>query len=338
MAVRSEIDPIRQVLIHTPGSEHNYTLPKNTTEWVADETGQLIHNPDYLLFDDIISPGGMAAEHNELENVLTEDTVDLLRAALLIARIDNEELDVDAYLKEVDEMIAEVRISLGEDQAEDRRLAALNEYLFQKSGFHGSRTNYYHRSNSYLNEVIDDREGLPITLSVLYMEMARRLDLKVVGVGLPGHFVVRFEPEQGQPQLIDPFESGRPMTAEEGDALIRSAFRQRPTDQEFQDARRRFLEPTTPRAVLVRILANLRAIAERDGDLEAILRYLSTALIIEPDSIEHRAMRIDVQIRTQRLEAAIADIEWMLEKKPEGMNVDSVLQIKANLEAQLQTR
>ena len=74
MAVRSEIDPIRQVLIHTPGAEHNYTLPKNTTEWVADESGQLIHNPDYLLFDDIISPGGMAAEHNELENVLTAFT------------------------------------------------------------------------------------------------------------------------------------------------------------------------------------------------------------------------------------------------------------------------
>ena len=74
MAVRSEITPIRQVLIHTPGSEHNYTLPKNTTEWVADESGKLIHNPDYLLFDDIISPNGMAAEHNELENVLTAFT------------------------------------------------------------------------------------------------------------------------------------------------------------------------------------------------------------------------------------------------------------------------
>ena len=70
MAVRSEIAPIRKVLIHTPGSEHNYTLPKNTTEWVADESGKLIHNPDYLLFDDIISPSGMAAEHNELENTL----------------------------------------------------------------------------------------------------------------------------------------------------------------------------------------------------------------------------------------------------------------------------
>ena len=74
MAIRSEIDPIRQVLIHTPGPEHNYTLPKNTTEWIADESGQLIHNPDYLLFDDIISPGGMAAEHNELENVLNTFT------------------------------------------------------------------------------------------------------------------------------------------------------------------------------------------------------------------------------------------------------------------------
>ena len=70
MAVRSEIDSIRQVVIHSPGIEHNFTLPKNTREWVADEYGKLIQNPDYLLFDDIISPGRMSNEHSELEQVL----------------------------------------------------------------------------------------------------------------------------------------------------------------------------------------------------------------------------------------------------------------------------
>ena len=143
---------------------------------------------------------------NELKEVVSEDTVDLLRAALLIAKLDNEELDVDAYLGEIEDMVSDIQAGLGRKADEAEKLAALNEFLFKKSGFHGSRTNYYHRSNSYLNEVIDDREGLPITLSVLYMEMARRLGLKVVGVGLPGHFVVRFEPKMGETQLLDPFE------------------------------------------------------------------------------------------------------------------------------------
>jgi len=273
---------------------------------------------------------------NEIAKVVKADTVDLLRASLLIAKLDNEELDVDYYLNEIDEMVASIRAGLGDKPDEAKRLAALNEFLFKKSGFHGSRTNYYHRSNSYLNEVIDDREGLPITLSVLYMEVARRLGLKVVGVGLPGHFVVRFEPKKGKSQLLDPFENGRPLTAEEGDAMIRNGFRQPPGKAEFEAVQEMFLKATTPQAVLVRMLANLRNIAERDQDMDSILRYLSTALVIDPENIENRAMRIEIQVRTQRLEAAISDIDWMLEKQPEGMDIQRVLKIKADLEARLQ--
>ena len=93
----------------------------------------------------------------------------------------------------------------------------MNAFLFEELGFHGSRTDYYNRSNSYMNEVIDDREGLPITLSVLYLELARRLDLNVAGIGLPGHFVVRFEPsgESKAGQLIDVFDGGKPMTRDQ---------------------------------------------------------------------------------------------------------------------------
>ena len=273
---------------------------------------------------------------DEIAKVVTADTVDLLRAALLIAKLDNEDLDVDAYLGEIADMVADIKEGLGKKADEAEKLAALNEFLFKKSGFHGSRTNYYHRSNSYLNEVIDDREGLPITLSVLYMEMARRLGLKVVGIGLPGHFVVRFEPKKGESQLLDPFENAKPLTAEEGDAYIRGGFRQPPSEEEFKAVQEMFLQATTPQAVLVRILTNLRGIAERDRDMDSILRYLSTALVIDPENIEARAMRIDIQIRTQRLRAAISDIDWMLEKRPEGMNIGQVLRIKADLEAKLQ--
>ena len=126
------------------------------------------------------------------------------------------------------------------------------------------------------------------------------------------------------------------MTAEEGDAYIRNWFRRPPSKEEFEEVQKVFLKATTPQAVLVRMLTNLRGIAERDRDMDSILRYLTTSLVIDPENVEARAMRIDIQIRTQRLRAAISDIDWMLEKRPEGMNVGQVLRIKADLEAKLQ--
>lgn len=138
---------------------------------------------------------------------------DLLRAALTIARLDEEELDIEAYVKHVERIAAEIRNKLPANSSEQQKLTALNEYLFQDSGFHGSRTDYYHRANSHLNRVIDDREGLPITLSVLYIELGSRLGLKIEGVGLPAHFVVRHLPTEGEPQLIDVFEAAAPLCA-----------------------------------------------------------------------------------------------------------------------------
>src|SRR4029077_16882513 len=96
-----------------------------------------------------------------------------------------------SYREQVATMARELAASLPKNADQAAKLAALNKYLFQESGFHGSRSDFYNRANSYLNDVIDDREGLPITLSVLYMELARRIGVKVVGVGLPGHFVVK---------------------------------------------------------------------------------------------------------------------------------------------------
>ena len=136
----------------------------------------------------------------------TEDKIDLFRAGLLVARLDNEEVDVDAYREELERMGRELAAKLPADADEAVKLDALRKYLFEENGFHGSRGDYYNRANSYLNEVLDDREGLPITLSVVYIELARRIGLKVEGVGLPGHFVVRHVPAEGEPQLIDVYD------------------------------------------------------------------------------------------------------------------------------------
>jgi len=274
----------------------------------------------------------------ELADELTKNPkdFDLLRAALLLSRIDNEEIDVDIYLQEVDQIVADIKEEIPEDSSENDRLATLDRFLFKQLGFHGSRTNYYHRSNSYLNEVIDDREGLPITLSVLYMELARRLDLKVVGVGLPGHFVVRFEPQQGESILVDVFENAEPLTLETARTMIKVRLNGQVDKEETERLIETFLEASTPKAILLRMLSNLRGVAEEDRDLDSILRYLDTALVIEPDSLDTRARRIDMRIRSGRIPEALIDIDWMLDKRPEGMDVNQVLQLRANLEAQLQ--
>ena len=130
------------------------------------------------------------------------------------------------------------RATLPKDADGEAKLAALNKYLFEERGFHGSRGDYYTRSNSYLNEVIDDREGLPITLSVLYMELARRLGLKVVGVGDAGPF--RGPPRaEGAADLIDVYEGGISMTNSEAQSVRREGDRGDAEEEGLQRRRRR---------------------------------------------------------------------------------------------------
>lgn len=273
----------------------------------------------------------------ELTNLVTKSPTDfdLLRAALLISKLDNEELDVDGYVREVEGMVEELKRSLPADATEHAKLAALNRYLFEQRGFHGSRTNYYSRSNSYLNEVLDDREGLPITLSLLHMELSRRVGLKVVGVGLPGHFVVRFLPEKDEPQLLDPFEGGKAMTLDDAKKLVQENQRRELTPEELTAAVEQSLEPASSKSIILRMLSNLRSVAEKDRDTDALRRYIDTMLAIDPEHLEARAFRIDLNIRSRRFKDAIDDIDWMLEKKPAGLEVDQVLRLRGQLEAEL---
>jgi regulator of sirC expression with transglutaminase-like and TPR domain len=252
-----------------------------------------------------------------------EDDIDLLKAALLIARLDNEELDVDHYRKEVDRLAREIGGTLSQGADEAAKLAALSKALFQERGFHGSRGDYYHRSNSYLNEVIDDREGLPITLSVLYMELAKRLGLKVVGVGLPGHFIVRFLPAKGEAKLIDVYEGAKEMTREQADKRVRAQFERPLQDDE--------LAALGKKAILVRILHNLLGLAQQDQDLFAALRYLDAIVTITPDAARERWMRAVLRYNTRQREAAREDADWLTEHHPAGIDPKAVQQLRERL-------
>src|SRR5262249_30039149 len=161
-------------------------------------------------------------------------------------------------------------------------LAALKTYLFDENGFHGSRLDYYNAANSYLNRVIDDREGLPITLAVLFMEFGRRLDLNIEGVGLPGHFVVRHSPKAGEPQIIDVFEGAKPLTVKEAKEKVADFAGREATDDD--------LAASPSRAILLRMLHNLLGVAQRRGEREAMLRYLDAMLVVDPTLVRERGL------------------------------------------------
>lgn len=241
----------------------------------------------------------------EFEKVLTtkDGQLDLLRAGLLISRIDNPELDVDAYIKEVDRHARRATAGLPKDSSEAERFAALNRYLFDELGFHGSRMDSDNRSNSYLNEVLDDREGLPISLSVLYLEISRRMGLNVVGVGFPLHFMVRHEPKLGDPQLVDVFERGKLLSKEDARQKLATL-----TDEAWKDS---FLDTTPPRAIVERMLRNLLNIAAEAEDAERMLGYVEAALLINPESGRDRFFRAALSYRTQRWAQARLDVEWL---------------------------
>jgi len=165
--------------------------------------------------------------------------------------------------------------------------------------------------------VLDDREGLPITLSVVYIELGRRLGLKVEGVGLPGHFVVRHVPKKGEPQLIDVYEGGKPLSRAAAAKKIETF-----TDRELED---QHLAAIAPRDIIVRMLNNLLNLAQRDRDLDGTLRYLDTIIAVAPDdSGREHGLRALARFQGGDREGALKDLDWVLEKMPEGVNLDVV--------------
>jgi regulator of sirC expression with transglutaminase-like and TPR domain len=249
-----------------------------------------------------------------------EADIDLLTAALLIARLDNDELDIAAYRKEIDRMVRELTASLPRGAEEAAKLAALNKYLFTERGFHGSRSDYYNRANSYLNEVIDDREGLPITLSVLYIELARRLGVKVVGIGLPGHFIVQHVPAQGEGQMIDVYEGGRTLSREEAGQIVRTL-----TGNEIREED---LRPVSKQAILLRMLHNLLGLTPSEDDMKGALRYLDTILAIAPEAAKERLLRATGRLQTGDRAGAREDVEWLLQHEPGGIDREQVLELR----------
>jgi serine protease Do len=252
-----------------------------------------------------------------------EEKIDLFHAALLVAKLDNPTLDVDDYRAELARMTEELREQLPARSSETSKLAAITKLLFTDRGFHGSRSDYYNRANSYMNEVIDDREGLPITLSILYLELARSLGLtNVVGVPLPTRFMVGFRPAQGNEKLIDVFDNGKWLTRSEAVELI---------GENVESVGEEDFRPAKKREIITRMLRNLLGIAQRSGTSTEVLRYLDVIIAVNPDSPADRLIRARTQLQRGDNAAAKVDVRWLLDHEPPGMDVERLGELYRSL-------
>jgi regulator of sirC expression with transglutaminase-like and TPR domain len=252
-----------------------------------------------------------------------EEKINLLRCTMLLARHDNPELDIQQYLQGFNRMVEELRKEPEILAGGIGGVKRLNRYLFEESGFHGSRHDYESRSNSYMNEVLDDREGLAITLSVLYMELAARLGLKgVIGVPLPGRFMVGFrEGPEGELLLIDVFERGKLRTVEEAALELTET----PVLEEV------YLTPATKRGIILRMLRNLLNLT-LEGRVGMVakesLPYLNLLLALDPSAALERITRARLNEQNGDPEAASVDVQWLTENFPEDGPVEAKLQLE----------
>lgn len=238
-----------------------------------------------------------------------DQQIDLARAALYLAQEEYLHFDPAEYLNALETMAMEVRERLPSEPYPLRIIKTINQYLFEDLGFSGNADQYYDPRNSYLNQVIDRRTGIPITLSLVYLEIAKRLDFPMVGVGMPGHFLIR--PTVGEMQIfVDPFNQGEVMFEADCQERLQQIFNQSVV------LRPEFSEAVSPHYILMRILANLKAIYLQQKDLPRALAAIERILLLFPDALMEQRDRGLLYYQTGRWTESVQDLQNYLAQMP----------------------
>ncbi|HUI26259.1 MAG TPA: tetratricopeptide repeat protein [Candidatus Kryptonia bacterium] len=244
-----------------------------------------------------------------------DERIDLAEAALLIAAEAYPDLDINAYLNRLDALAQEARAFLGSASSDVERIERLNQFLFVEKGFVGNQKRYYDRRNSFLNEVLDRHTGIPITLSVVYIEVARRLGLPVQGVGFPGHFLAKYV---GDEEIIIDAFFGQVLTERDCRERLQSVLG---PEASFD---RRYLRSATPREILVRMLGNLKQVHIKAEEFEAALSCCDRILMLTPAAPQEIRDRGLLYQRLECYGAALADLERFLQLAPNDETADTI--------------
>lgn len=248
----------------------------------------------------------------DLEHALNAPGSDLLPAALAIARVEYPALDAQPLIDQVDEMGRKAAGRLGPlSILSSEAVSAFNEYLYDEEGFSGNRVTYDDPRNSFLNEVIGRRTGIPLTLAVIYLEVARRAGLPVAGVNFPGHFLLRSLPGAvGEDLIIDPFHSGALLSEVDCRQLLRHHVGD---EAAFHGS---LLAPATRHDIIVRMLVNLKRLYVRMRSFPQA-RFVSTLLLTaDPSATSELRDRGLLAYHLEDFSSALKDLEEYLRLSP----------------------
>lgn len=252
-----------------------------------------------------------------------EEKIDLFHATLLLAKHDNQNVDPGMYHRMVDRMAEELKDDAAIKKGGETALKRLNQFLFDENGFHGSRNDYDNIANRHMNEVMDDREGLPITLAVLYLELGQKLGIKgLFGAGLPGRFMVGYRKDEASPLLlIDVFEGGTLIT--EDDQTIKTLL------EPLSTAGEDLLKPATKKMIVQRMINNLIGVVSGGDSMKVeMLPYLNLMLEIDPTAWRQRGQRAMIRMRAKDVAGTRDDLRKILDNPPPEMDEEQVQQLQ----------
>jgi regulator of sirC expression with transglutaminase-like and TPR domain len=246
-----------------------------------------------------------------------EPEIDLGRAALALARLEHPDLDEDSYVARLSEFAEQLRPKLPESLVSKDIVGAVSRHLFENLGFCGNEGDYYDLRNSFLNDVIDRRTGIPITLSVVYLEVARHLGLPYFGIGLPGHFLVKYD-DGRQRVFVDPFNGGRTLKRNQCQKLLREIVGRRIVLREHDFA------PVDKPYIIRRMLNNLRDIYLNSRRYRKGLEVIEMLLMLDPGATEEIKQRAWLHYELGQHKQARAELETYLAAQPEAEDVEDV--------------
>jgi regulator of sirC expression with transglutaminase-like and TPR domain len=256
---------------------------------------------------------------------IEDERVDLLRAALTFARIEDPQLDLEHYAHRVEELARRVGAKIQDLDEPTQVIAALNEVLFQEEMFRGNTVDYYSPRNSFLHDVLDRRLGIPITLALVYMEVARRVGFPLFGVGMPGHFLLKHYDVDGRSILIDAFERGQVVSEEDCRQKLNTIYSGQVALQP------EFFLPVTRRQMLTRMLNNLRSIYLSQRDFRRAVQVVDLILVIYPRSPEDVKQRAVLRYNLDDYRGALNDFDEYVKMSPDASDAEEIRQTALSL-------
>ncbi len=264
-----------------------------------------------MVYNNVMPTIGFEAE-------VARSPIDLPRAALTFAQeIAYPALDIAHYLERLDQLAVSLSSEITPVQTPSAQAMALAKSLFNQIGYQGNRQNYTDPRNSYLNEVLERRLGIPISLSVIYLAIADRLGIPASGIGLPGHFIVKVPGENG-PGFIDPFHTGRQLTPDDCARLVEQTVGY---SGPLQDE---WLEPVSPRTILTRMLNNLRGIYLQEHAWQLAHATVERLQILQPELIELQRDLGVIHHRSGSLRLAAHYYERYLQAAPNATDAETI--------------